>query len=125
MAFEAEVWSTLENDLFDESGGSARIAGVVLNIAVISHSRQWVIVCFRGKTGHDDCTAECLFLTQSGHSPALQASKQSRYDVRAESSRTNVCPLSYNSGQSRILVRDGLSANDPKRTSALNQPNLL
>ena len=43
MAFEAEVWSTLENDLFDESGGSARIAGVVLNIAIISHSRQWVI----------------------------------------------------------------------------------
>ena len=67
MAFEAEVWSTLENDLFDETGGSARIAGVVLNIAIISHSRQWVIVCFRGKTGHDDCTAECLFLTQSGH----------------------------------------------------------
>ena len=67
MAFEAEVWSTLENDLFHESGGSARIAGVVLNIAIISHSRQWVIVCFRGKTEHDDCTAECLLLTQSGH----------------------------------------------------------
>jgi hypothetical protein len=33
MAFEAEVWSILENDRFDESGGSARIAGLVLNIA--------------------------------------------------------------------------------------------
>jgi hypothetical protein len=71
MAFEAEVWSTLENNLFDESGGSARIAGVVLNIAIISHSRQWVIVCFRGETGHDDCTAECLLLTQSGHPSPL------------------------------------------------------
>jgi hypothetical protein len=59
MAFEAEVWSTLENDLFDESGGSARIAEVVLNIAIIPHSRQWVMVCFRGKTG------QCLFLTKA------------------------------------------------------------
>ena len=69
MAFEADVWSTLENDLFDESGGSARIAGVVLNIAIISHSRQWVIVCFRGKTGHGARNAKCLLLTQSGHQP--------------------------------------------------------
>src|SRR4029077_4471444 len=29
------------------------------------------------------------------------------------------CPLSDNSGQSLILARDGLSANDPKRTSRL------
>jgi hypothetical protein len=43
MAFEAEVWPTLENDLFDESGGSARIAGVVVNIAIISYLREWVI----------------------------------------------------------------------------------
>ena len=86
MAFEAEVWSTLENDLFDESGGCARIAGVVLNIAIISHSRQWVIVCFRGKTGHDDCTAECLFLTQSG---------QALVDLSSAGSdqRTSFCDL--------------------------------
>ena len=51
MAFEVEVWSTLENALFDESGGSGRIAGMGLNIAIIPRSRQWVIVCFQGKTG--------------------------------------------------------------------------
>jgi hypothetical protein len=27
MAFEAEVWPTLENDLFDESGGKNRWSG--------------------------------------------------------------------------------------------------
>jgi hypothetical protein len=30
-----------------------------------------------------------------------------------------VCPLSDNSGQSRILARDRLTANDPKRTSLI------
>ena len=64
MAFEAEVWSTLETICL--TNPAERIAGVVLNIAIIPHSRQWVMVCFRGKTGHDDCTAECLLLTQSG-----------------------------------------------------------
>jgi hypothetical protein len=33
-----------------------------------------------------------------------------------QSDRTCVCPLSDNSGQPWILARDGLSANDPKRT---------
>ena len=33
-------------------------------------------------------------------------------------SRTRVCPLLDNSGQKWILARDGLSAIDPKRTSA-------
>jgi hypothetical protein len=33
------------------------------------------------------------------------------------------CPLSDNSGQSWILVHDGLSANDPKRTSAVHCGN--
>ena len=42
---------------------------------------------------------ECPLLAQSG-----------QFD------RARVCLLSDNSGQSPILARDGLSANDPKRT---------
>jgi hypothetical protein len=32
--------------------------------------------------------------------------------------RCKICPLSDNSGQRSIFARDGLSANDPKRTLA-------
>jgi hypothetical protein len=35
-----------------------------------------------------------------------------------------VCPLLDNSGQSRISVRDGLSAIDPKRTSSIDSINI-
>ena len=43
--------------------------------------------------------SECPLLAQSG-----------QWD------RARVCPLLDNSGQSRIVARDSLSANDPKRT---------
>ena len=44
--------------------------------------------------------------------------------TKRTSSRTRVCPLSDNSGQSRILARDGLSAFDQKRTFHRSDPKL-
>ena len=49
----------------------------------------------------------CRLLAQSGHS---------RH-------RTRVCPLLSNSGQTRVLARNGLSAFDPKRTIAVHCGN--
>jgi hypothetical protein len=45
---------------------------------------------------HVELQAQCLLLALSGHP-----------------SSTRVCPLLDQSGQSWILARDGLSANDP------------
>ncbi len=45
--------------------------------------------------------------------------------LNGQSDRTRVCPLLDNSGQSRILARDGLSTNDPKRTTKTFSPSDL
>ena len=50
------------------------------------------------------------FIEPLSQCPLMALSGQSR--------RTRICPLSEHSGQMWILPREGLSANDPKRTKA-------
>ena len=45
--------------------------------------------------------------------------------LNGQSNRAHVCPLLDQSGQRLILARDGLSANDPKRTSAVHCGNVF
>jgi hypothetical protein len=56
----------------------------------------------------------------NGATSFVKCQAKPRLALSGQSNRTGACPLSDKSGQRRILARDGLSANDPKRTSALH-----
>ena len=86
---------TMQNDQNRRPGflENAMGHGTLVVVAIIAG------VCLDGATSFVKCQA------------------RPRLALNGRSDRTRVCPLLDNSGQSRILARDGLSANDPKRTS--------
>ena len=58
-----------------------------------------------------------------GATSFVKCQARPRLALNGQSDRTRVCPLSDNSGQSRIFARGSLSANDPKRTLAVHCGN--